>query len=445
MRLKWIPVFIVISLTGILGFFQNCTPAVPFGTTDHYQSLVNSPNWAYEVGVDQVAYMSCSEQEDIANDGTFFTFRLGAFDSGGLRIAETYRSGVGNLTDAEIPSILSQATASSQARLVVAVRTLDNLQLNYRDEDNGEEGIEGSDYDSFFPPMNDFSLNDILWSLPREEYLRNYIPAQMSDDYRFEGELRFMKSQIMENDLRGFFNQQRGILALSWAVPGDIYPLGPGSLTVLQDLAQQNNSGNVSLPPVGQTDSGTESAGVAETSSSSGTVYAANNNLAQNIFGAAIQPRFKQPGTSPGSDLPPRVLSSIQDVVVDERMRGELLRPWDCPDNMQFMIVLPEDAIYQDANSNTIVRCAMDPDPANLTPELEIIRQSLYAEDFYIDMARRCIVPKPDHTSEGSCYGKNTNTQLTHIINYDSFATDGCGFGNANGLCPHFASVCFRQ
>ncbi len=478
MRFIWTPILIVITLTGILGFFQNCTPAVPFGNTDHYQALVNSPIWPYELGVDQVAYMSCSEQEDIANDGTFFTFRIGAFDSRGVRLSQTYRDNVGRVINTDVPNALNQAYASSRTRITFAVRTLDNLQLNYRDEDNGDDGLEGSDYDYFFPVMGNSDLNNMLWYMQPGDYLRTFAPAQLADDYRFEGELRFMKSQIMENDLRAFFNQ-RGILTVSWAEQGKINPIGAGSLALLQELAQSGDSGNVTLPPPGSENdtgganletntggsndgsAGGSNGGNAQSGGGSGSpsvasaeawskaraaqVQAANNDVTQNIFGVAVQPRFKQPGNNPGPDLPPRVLSSINDVVVDERMRGELQAPWECPNNMQFMIVLPEDAIYQDANSNTIVRCAMDPDPVNPPEELKIIRQSIYAEDFYVDRVRRCIVPKPDHTVEGSCYGRNSNTQLTHIINYDSFASNGCGFGNVNGLCPHFASVCFRQ
>ena len=109
------------------------------------------------------------------------------------------------------------------------------------------------------------------------------------------------------------------------------------------------------------------------------------------------------------------------------------------------MIVLPEHAQFEDDNGNTITRCAMNPDPRELSNELRVIRQSLFAEDFFVDMVRRCIVPKRDHVVEGSCYGVNGNTQETHRINYDTFGSNGCGFDNELGVCPHFASICIRQ
>lgn len=442
LRLSWTPVFILFSVFAVLGFFQNCTPAVPFGTTDYYQSLVNSSTFPYETKVDQLAYMSCSEQEDIPNDGTFFTFRMGAFRSGGIRITQNYRSNVNRVRNTDVPTALTQAQASAQTQLQMAIRTLDNLQLMYVDQDNGQDGVNGSDYNNFFPNMGDEDLNNILWYMePTTDYLRTYAPAQFVSDYRFEGELKFMKSQIMENDLRTFFSG-RGLITLTWAMPGEVTPLGQGSLLDLQALESQGQSGNVV---------GTDSGGVTGSSvaSDNNSVHSASTDLSKDVFGVAVQPRFEQPlflGVgNPGVDMPPRVLSSVNDVTIDSRQTGQLQRPWVCPDQMKFMIVLPEDATYQDDSSNTIVRCAMNPDPVNPSQELKIIRQSLYAEDFYVDMARHCVVPKPDHTIAGSCYGKDSNTQNTYLINYETWSTEGCGFNNDLGLCPHFASVCYRQ
>ncbi len=453
MRFNWTPIIIGILLSGLVSFFQNCTSAVPFGHTDYFQSLVNSPSFPYEVGVDQLAYMSCSEQEDIYNDGTFFSFRLGAFDSKGLRIAEDYREHLESVSGDDIPLALSMSQTSARTRLQLAIRTLDNLQLMYVDSDNGDSGLDGSDFNNFFPTLGDETLNTILWSMFPGHYLRTYAAARNAGDSRFEGELKFMKSQFMEQELRTFLSN-RGILAVTFAESGEIKPLGPGNFTELQNLADSGQGGNLIAPPSATGGGGVGTSGVnngapsaINAASSSYTRY--SNDLTSNVYGAAVQPRFKQPlfrgSASPGSDMPPRVLSSVSDIVIDERLQGKSQKPWICPASMQFMIVLPEDAIAEDGNGNVIERCSMNPDPINPSEELKIIRQSLYAEDFYVDMVRRCVVPKPSHTVDGSCYGKNSNTQMTHIINYDSFNSNGCGFGNENGLCPHYASICIRQ
>lgn len=451
MRLLWTPVAILFSIGLVLGFFQNCTPAVPFGNTDYYSELVNSPVFPYEVGVDQVAYLSCSEQEDIFNDGTFFSFRVGAYEDLGLRINQDYRDSIEKVADGNVVSALMESSASAGKRIQLAIRTLDNLQLMYVDQENAE-GIDGSDYNNFFPMMGDEGLTNLLWYMEPGDYIRYWAGAQFINDYRFEGDIQFMKSQIMENDLRSFLSG-RGVIALSFAEEGKTTPLGPGSLA---DLQQQ-----------------------ADSAGTNGSGSSANTDIRKNIFGMAMQPKFKQslfrkrkPGTTgaspfdfidvnPGSDMPPRILSSMTEIKIDERSSVANPRPWSCPSEMSFMIVLPQHAqsvvavrnssgvIQKDGSGNpithTVTRCEMKSDPINPSAELKRIRQSLFAEDWYIDMERKCIVPKPDHVQEGSCYGLDSGTQKTHIINYDTYDTLGCGFGNVEGLCPHYASICFRQ
>ena len=146
--------------------------------------------------------------------------------------------------------------------------------------------------------------------------------------------------------------------------------------------------------------------------------------------------------------MPARILSAISDVIIDDRMGSRIYREWQCPETMAFMIVLPEDAEYQGASSSIITRCETKPDPINPSSELTRLRQSLYQEDWWIDMRNRCVVPKStSNVVPGSCYGKD-ESQTTYPINYDDFQ-NGCGFdhigqGNNLGLCPHFVSVCIR-
>jgi len=438
-RFVWTPAIIVVTLGAILGFFQNCTPAVPFGNVDYFSSLVSSPHFPYEAGLDQLAYMSCSEQSDVGNDGTFFTFKAGAYDHLGLRISQTYRDNVVKVDDQNVAFALQESTFSAGTRLQLAIRSLDNLQLTYIDQENGVSGLDGFDFNNFFPPMGTQLLAETLWFMQPNDYLRVFAGAQSISNLRFEGRLQFMKSQLMENDLRSFLSN-RGVITLTFATQGEITPIGPGSyndLVVVGDGSTPAPIGGA----IGSAKVGTEKVGIASAGLS--------QNLAQNVFGMGIQPQFKQPLTSlggnPGPDMPPRVLSRVQDIIIDERLNGQIPRTWSCPDSMQFMIVLPGDATYTDVNDNEITRCAMLPDPPVLSAEMRRIRQSLLAEDWFIDPIRRCAVPKADHVEQGSCYGRNSQTQRTHLINYDSYPTQGCGFGNPAGLCPHYASICFRQ
>ncbi len=444
------PLIILIAIAGVLGFFQNCTPSVPFGHTDHFQSLVNSTEFPYEVNIDQVAYMSCSEQEDVYNDGAFFTFRFGAFRTHGIRVTPEYRNHIEKVDEEDVPYALQQSASSRGLKLQGAIRTMDNLQLMYVDGENGEKGLEGSDYSNFFPEMGDPVLSQALWYMNPNDYLRNYVAAQFPDEYRFASEVQFMKSQLMENDLRNFFGS-RGILTVTFAENGEIKPIGPGNIDYLNQVSDEP------IPPGGGSGEGQKLD--VQTSSFS----TANLDVRSNVFGAAVQPKFKQPPKiivpdnqnqpvieqDPGPDMPPRVLSSVRDVIIDQRLNTRPSPEWICPKELSFMIVLPEDAIYQDEDSNTITRCNMNPDPLNPNADekklYDIARQSIYAEDFYIDLRNRCVVPKPGVANEGSCYGINENTSMTRPIAYDDYDSVGCGFGVGQKVCPHYVSVCYRR
>lgn len=453
MRNKWTPLIVFLFLAGVLSFYQNCTTQVPFGNEDYFQSLKNSSVYPYEVYVDQMAYMSCSEQENVFNDGTFFTFKLGAFDSGGLKITPEYRDSIEKVDNDLVPSALQTSSMSSGHELQFAVRTVDNLQSLYRDSQNGEEGMEGLDFDNFFPPMGRVDLTEILWYSRPNDYVRTYAAAQTVDEYRFEGSVEFMASEAMERGLRNFIND-KGILAVTFAKAGENKPLGLGSLPDLADVSGLTGG----TPPA--TDTGDVGA-ASVNPSSSGFRTASDTNIARNVFGVGVQPRFRQPDRvvfadnndlttvveeSPGTSMPARALASVSDVIIDDRMATRTFRPWVCPERFNFMIVLPGDAEYLDEDGNFKQRCRTNPDPSSQTDDLRIVRQSIYAEDFYVDLRNRCVVPKTGVISIGSCYGKNSR-EVTHAINYDTFHTEGCGFdklGDGGGLCPHYVSVCFR-
>lgn len=402
----WQPASILVGIFALMMFFQNCSSAVPFGTVDRFASLVESDVFPYEVSVDQVAYMSCSEQENVPQDGTFFTFKVGAYRNGGLRVTEEFRNEVIRLNDESVVNALMQNFASTGSRLQLAIRPIDNLQLIYLTENNGQDGLQGEDFYNIFTTIGDQAFTSMLWYMEPGDYLRYWPGAQFDSDYRLEGTMRFLDSELIEGDLRNFMNN-RGVLAVTFSEEGDTIARGPGS-----------QSGDA-------------------------------KSLAKEVYGVALSPRFKQPlapgGGSPGAAMPSRVLSSVQEIIVDRRRNGTVPGTWSCPDQLQFKIVLPQDAlIYNEEAVVTGTRCGMTPDPVQLSADLKAIRQSLPSEDWYVDLTRRCVVPKPERTTAGSCYGKNSNIEQTHIINYDAYQ-NGCGFGTERGLCPHFVSICVKQ
>ena len=396
LRYNFKPLLILISAILTVAFFQNCASEVPFGSTDVFSALTSTNKFPFEAELDQLAYMSCSEQEDVVQDfQTFFSFRAGAYTQGGVRVTEDFRKFAAGTTGESVANSLQNNTISSDTVMQFAIRAGDNYQLTYLNEESGSEGESGIDYANIFAPLGDENLTKYLWDRPLGQYINVWPGAQFTSQYRFEGTLHFSDSEIIARELRSFLSNN-GILALTFSQQETIAPRGPGYMA---------NDPNLSV---------------------------------RDVYGTGLKLRFKQPlsrtNQQPHSSMPSRVLSTVNEVMIDARRSDNVPATWACPVEYSFMIVLPEHA--EDQN------CPMEQDPVNPSPALNIIRQSLFSEDWHVNLAQRCVVPKPDRVEAGSCYGKNSQTQETRNINYD--LTTSCGLTDLNGLCPHYVSICFK-
>ena len=407
--------------------FQNCSSEAPFGVRDSFSLLTESSraeDFPYEASFDQVAYMSCSEQEDVFNDfQTFFTFRFGAYRNAGLRITDQFLENTHRMSNRDRANILMQHQLSQGSRLQFALRAGENYQLAFINEDSPNDGSDGVDYSNVFTSIGDEVLSSYVVNQPLGQWM-NYFPAALLEkDYRFEGSVYFNSSETLQNEMRSFLSN-RGILALTFSTEATINPRGPGS------AAEFTNDGTVDP-----------------------------RTLARDVFGAGARVTFKQPSpvnhikdnngnaitTRATQNMPPRLLASVEDFAIDGRYRNQPRKVWNCGSEMAFMIVLPEHATYtvtQNGVTTTRTRCRMDPDPLVPDERLKMIRNSLYAEDWFVDLNNRCVVPKPDRVNAGSCYGKDSNNLNTVAINYDF--SQPCGFTTGN-VCPHFVSICTRE
>src|SRR5690606_13850467 len=104
---------------------------------------------------------------------------------------------------------------------------------------------------------------------------------------------------------------------------------------------------------------------------------------------------------------------------------------WDCSANYQFMVVRPEDKAAGRVNCDPIV------DKYNNATEqaaLNAIRRVLRVEDWFVDVARKCIMPK--RTGDycyGAVQGRTVQYGLASCLN------------SATTMCPHFVSVCIKR
>ncbi|MCB0362992.1 MAG: hypothetical protein KDD35_09720, partial [Bdellovibrionales bacterium] len=129
-----------------------------------------------------------------------------------------------------------------------------------------------------------------------------------------------------------------------------------------------------------------------------------------------------------------RVVNSLREVDLQKRSATEISQSsWACSSETVFMIVRPEDL-------GKTVFCNKTLDPlAPLDKDrlaLESLRRVLRPEDWWVDLDRRCIIPKQNI---GSCYG-NENPQQPLNIKYDG--GDCIAEGKS---CPHYVSICVRQ
>src|SRR5690606_26683255 len=94
------------------------------------------------------------------------------------------------------------------------------------------------------------------------------------------------------------------------------------------------------------------------------------------------------------TNMPKRALASAVEYDLATPGRSEGL--WECPTRLQLRIFYPDDAgpsatSVKDGNGNTL--CDMQVDPGVVTGDLAIVRNSLPASDWYVDMAKKCVVP----------------------------------------------------
>lgn len=157
-------------------------------------------------------------------------------------------------------------------------------------------------------------------------------------------------------------------------------------------------------------------------------------------FGVGLRVEFKKPaGQTWGlgnthANMPHRVLKSVSDF--DLSSPGSNKMSWNCPTTLQFRIIhpgdLPNDAL-----------CAKVHDPAVPSDLLKIVRRSLPASDWFVNLAQQCVIPRK--STEGSCYGIDQGLQVRRTPVYGFSAKCNPAMNaSGTGVCSHFVSICVR-
>lgn len=383
----------------------------------------------YEMSVDQLAYMSCAEQNGVANDhGVFFTFRGGAYgDQAGLRITEDFLYETRRLTDSRRMDVLFEDPATAMSRLQFSLRSQSNLGI-FVNADSGT-GVEEIDFDYIFGDFGTDAMSASLLTTYNGRYMNYWPPAGVNKDAYFEGSLVFNSSEALAEQVRRVI-AQGSLLTFAYA-----------------DLAKPENLRSFSLYE--DYEEGEE------------PVVPANEAI-----GVGLKLAFKQPhvfnwGYAGVADatMPKRVLQSVSERDLSDPNRV-VPSQWSCPNTLQFRIIFPEDIWKAGSPTDPSDDNNFEPNPGaagllcpqrsdshvenSANPELlAIVRRSLPVSDWYVNIAHQCIIPK--RYTKGSCYGIDQGTNDTRSPNYNVSMRCNPAINTVDAqVCSHFMSICYK-
>lgn len=400
MRMKknviWL--LLLMAIPGLL--YTNCTVAYE-PPEDELASLSSVGEFAYDSQLDQVAFMSCADLGGLYDTSTYFTFRGGAYRTGGIKLADNYFSSISPVVTTVDDKIgyLTQTEANTNTQLQLALRPLTDFQSVY----GSGSAAAGRDFSLILDPLGTPEMVEPLIGLGFGQRIR-YMRDGTFEGKRFEGSIQM--SDKAEN-LRA------SIMGRNSAIPGKLF-LG---LT----YTNPNINATHARSPVDFLEEGQTTATISD------------KNTA---YGKGLQIDLAAP---PGaySGYPDYTMSQVREFDLLNRTSGNV--NWICPDTLKFKIVRNDSS-----NVNEAI-CSTDADPDYAVgSDMWRVRQSLRTEDWYVDPTRRCVVPKKVLSTD--CYGSDFSRKVQYNISTQ------CRFDGGNPqntdpnqqACSHWVSICYR-
>lgn len=390
-RVLWFSGLTALSLTALL-FFQNCTQPTPIDGDGEWTSQAEKLEFSYDATIDQMSYMSCSNVDLGGSDkSAFFSFRLGAYRDGGLRLTDSFLTTMEKKPAEQQIGLLSASPANTTTILQASLRVLNNYQSLMTSSGTPRQD---EDYQNMLEPLGTQEMSYLLVNNPAGSRIRHVRNGTVFGS-RLEASLFFMSSPVLTEQIRNFLRND-GLLALTYT---------------------HVNSG-------GGAGGGSAATGAR---SPADVVEGSTVNPNRSVFGRGFGITFRQPNVqSLYAQFPTVVLSAVNEVNLLNSSDRTGLGTWTCPTQLQFRIVRSQDLAATGAN------CRAIPDPASPTFEQGIVRNSLRYEDWFIDFDNHCIVPKK---AGNGCYG--TISQVKYTMG------DTCTPG-VSPACVAYASVCYR-
>lgn len=388
MRRRWTLGLLFASL-GLASVFQNCAEPVDLSESDA-STFSDTLPFAYDVNVDTFAYMSCAFSETADFDRrAMFNFRVGAYTNGfGLKLTDDFRQATANFTDAARADALFKSAKNSGAVVQLAARAdfdyqriiLNSSNIVQNEFDIGNY-FKGASLDSPGAAMS-------LSKLAEDERIHYFSGTPGLEGRLLEASLRYhyVLNDVISNKMKD------ARVALTFTAnkePLNVEARGP----------------NI-------------------------------NDLHKVVYGKVFRPQFSGPYKLGSPDV--TIATTTNDRTVTGLWETDLIkqttRQWKCPSEYRFTVIRPEDA----AQCPRSVDAWTYDSPGNdlQKRQLEVIRRVLRVEDYYVNLALQCVVPKDPRNS---CYPTNGGSN-TVTPKYAGPCTDNPTTGVLQ--CPNFLSVC---
>lgn len=375
-------------MIGLLLTFQNCAAPVDESTLSSKSSFEDALPLAYEAKIDTIAYMSCSEIKTAVEPRAYFTFRAGSYSTstGGLKLTSDFLNQTKNYSASKRADVLSSSPMNGDTRLTLSIRMAGNFQSVWANDQ-----IEvGNEVESFLPPLDTDEISRPLAAAASGTRF-NYFPGSASKRL-MEASVRFLKFDNVARDTRTNLDARTALLVMGYS----------------------NSSSELD----------TDLRGPASTLSGN------------SVHGTGYFLKFALPAKFTSGER--RVLASTTGSVEEMDMTTKKIKAsdWKCPNNFQFMIVRAAD------KKAGLVDCVagadrFDPAVPSQKEALQAIRRVLRVEDWYVDVAHKCVIPRDE---VDSCYGDIGARTV-------QYSTTTCANTNGAGAtyCPHFVSVCLNS
>jgi hypothetical protein len=396
---------VTLSLVLLLAF-QNCAEPLELSETDASTYSDNLP-FAFDVKVDTFAYMSCNTESQEFEPRAIFNFRIGAYEpTSGIKLTEEFKKATASFSAQAKTEALFRSPTNSGSILQLAIRNSSSDYQQILLNSTGSIQL-GKDLDNYLSntPLDAPGISSKLVELKGDERVQYFRGTPGLEGRFLEQSLRF--NQV----LKSATDKMSG---------------STGSRVVMSYTADNNPLNYFARGPK-------------------------KNELSRNIYGLEFRTTFAGPqrittGTPMNTATDRnRILNSLGVIdITKKNVQAETM--WTCPPEYRYMVVRPEDAnkllpgrtdpAILDNLVCEVTNWTYDNPPVGRENELEILRRVIRIEDYYVNMARRCIVAKD--RGRGVCYPTNAPAMN---INYDATA---CNDDPANKVyqCPNFVSIC---